>query len=98
MLIKNVKVTRKGQITIPIEFREEMGIDEGDLVSVRRTEHGVEITRPDEWARRSAGIYRSYAEQFGPLTPDQIRELAIQYWTQDAMDGIETGTPDGKDS
>jgi AbrB family looped-hinge helix DNA binding protein len=39
--MKAVKVTSKGQITLPIEIRTELGIDEGTYLEV--TEHGREI-------------------------------------------------------
>ena len=36
-----VKVTRRGQTTIPIEFREKLGIREGDEMMVEATEEGL---------------------------------------------------------
>lgn len=36
-----VKVTRRGQTTIPLEFREKFGIKEGDELLVESTEEGV---------------------------------------------------------
>jgi AbrB family looped-hinge helix DNA binding protein len=36
-----VKVTRKGQTTIPAQFREKLGIKEGDQLVVEATENGV---------------------------------------------------------
>ena len=36
-----VKVTRRGQTTIPIEFREKFGIREGDEMMVEATEEGL---------------------------------------------------------
>lgn len=36
-----VKVTRRGQTTIPIEFREKLGIEEGDELVVELTEKGI---------------------------------------------------------
>jgi len=36
-----VKVTRRGQTTIPLEFREKFGIREGDELLVESTEQGV---------------------------------------------------------
>jgi AbrB family looped-hinge helix DNA binding protein len=36
-----VKVTRKGQTTIPAVFREKLGIREGDRLVVEVTENGV---------------------------------------------------------
>jgi AbrB family looped-hinge helix DNA binding protein len=39
--MQKVKVTRKGQTTIPIEIREQLGIKEGDELMVEATEHSV---------------------------------------------------------
>lgn len=36
-----VKVTRRGQTTIPLEFRERFGIKEGDELLVESTEEGI---------------------------------------------------------
>jgi antitoxin PrlF len=55
---KIVKVTRKGQTTIPVGIREELGIKEGDELSVEATEHGVlfqRIPRIEECAGIFAG-------------------------------------------
>jgi len=38
-----VKVTRRGQTTIPLEFRERYGIREGDELMVEATEEGLLI-------------------------------------------------------
>ena len=89
MVAKAVKVTRKGQITLPAELRRELGINEGDIVYVRKGEHGIEITTPEDIVARTAGIFKEYADKLGPLEPDEIREHAARYWTEDAMAGIE---------
>jgi antitoxin PrlF len=36
-----VKITRKGQTTIPAEIREQLGIKEGDELAVEVIEQGV---------------------------------------------------------
>jgi AbrB family looped-hinge helix DNA binding protein len=36
-----VKVTRRGQTTIPAEFRQKLGIKEGDRLWVEVTEKGI---------------------------------------------------------
>jgi AbrB family looped-hinge helix DNA binding protein len=91
MVTKGVKVTRKGQITLPVELRKEFGIEEGDLVYVRKGERGIEIATADDYVRRTAGIFREYAEKLLPLEPHEIRERAAQAWTEDAMSGLDLG-------
>lgn len=40
-----VKVTRRGQTTIPAQFRQQLGIKQGDQLMVEATEKGVLFTR-----------------------------------------------------
>ncbi|HZY94122.1 MAG TPA: AbrB/MazE/SpoVT family DNA-binding domain-containing protein [Candidatus Bathyarchaeia archaeon] len=42
--MSNVKVKRKGQVTIPIEIREKLKIDEGSLLDVREHKDGILLT------------------------------------------------------
>lgn len=41
---KLVRVQEKGQVTLPAEVREKLGLKKGDLVSVTPTENGILIT------------------------------------------------------
>ena len=40
-MANKVKVTHRGQTTIPIEIREQCGIKEGDQLLVEVTENGI---------------------------------------------------------
>ncbi len=40
-----IKITRKGQVTIPKKIRESLGVEEGDVVEVR-AEGGVVLVKP----------------------------------------------------
>ncbi len=42
--LKLSRVQRKGQVTIPVEFRERLGIEEGDFVAFTLTDAGLVIT------------------------------------------------------
>src|SRR5687768_354861 len=42
--LKVSRVQRKGQITIPLEFRQRLGILEGDYVAFTETEGGILLT------------------------------------------------------
>ena len=62
-----VKVTRKGQTTIPVQFREKLGIREGDQLVVEATENGILfklVPRLEELAGVDSG--------FG--TPEEIKK------------------------
>lgn len=57
-----VKVTRKGQTTIPVEVRKKLVIQEGDKLLVEATEHGQIIFTPIRKLEDCAGIYTKYAK------------------------------------
>ena len=42
--VKLSRVQRKGQVTIPLAFREQLGIAEGDFVAFTLTDEGILIT------------------------------------------------------
>jgi AbrB family looped-hinge helix DNA binding protein len=54
-----VKVTRRGQTTIPVEFRKRLGIKDGDELIVEVTEKGV-LFKPIRRIEDCAGIYAKY--------------------------------------
>jgi AbrB family looped-hinge helix DNA binding protein len=56
-----VKVTRRGQTTIPAEFREKLGIKEGDKLMVEATEKGL-LFKPIRKLEDCAGIYAKYGK------------------------------------
>ena len=46
----STKVTRmqeRGQVTVPIEFRKDMGLEKGDLIAFEKVEQGL-LLRPQE--------------------------------------------------
>ncbi len=57
-----VKVTRKGQTTIPVEVRQKLVIKEGDKLLVEATEHGQVVFTPIRRLEDCAGIYSKYAK------------------------------------
>jgi AbrB family looped-hinge helix DNA binding protein len=57
-----VKVTRKGQTTIPIEVRQKLVIKEGDKLLVEANELGQVIFTPIRKLEDCAGIYSKYAK------------------------------------
>jgi AbrB family looped-hinge helix DNA binding protein len=59
---KTTRITRKGQVTIPKELREEFGLKEGDELLWQKAEDGIRVRK----ATRSAGR--------GMLVTDDIPE------------------------
>jgi antitoxin PrlF len=62
-----VKVTRRGQTTIPVEFRQKLGIKEGDELLVEATEKGI-LFRPIPKLEDLAGIDAQYG------TPEELKK------------------------
>ena len=40
------KVTKKGQITIPLEYRKEFNLDIGTVVKIKKSKDGLLIVKP----------------------------------------------------
>jgi AbrB family looped-hinge helix DNA binding protein len=66
-------VSTKGQVTIPQEFRERLGIRPGDKVRISIEDTTIVLRLTDVSLR--AG-YRSIPALKRPLTDDQINDLA----------------------
>ena len=56
-----VRVTRRGQTTIPVEFRQKLGIKEGDELIVEATEKGL-LFRPIPRLEDMAGVDTKYGK------------------------------------
>lgn len=62
MTLRKSKVTRKGQVTIPIDIREKLDIKIGDTVLFEEHDGKVSIVRPKDVVDRTAGIFKDYAK------------------------------------
>ncbi len=49
---KLVRIQEKGQVTLPVEVRKQLGLKKGDLVSVTQTAEGILITPQEVLAAR----------------------------------------------
>jgi len=69
-----VKVTRRGQTTIPQKIRQQCGIKEGDRLTVEATENGI-LFKPIPNILDMIGIDAGYAtvEQVNKMI-DKLRE------------------------
>lgn len=79
-------ITRKGQITIPAEFRRILGLKEGDRVAVVLEGEQVRLMRAGSVVMRTAGSLKSDRPL---LTAESLREVAEQAVTGDVMDRLE---------
>jgi AbrB family looped-hinge helix DNA binding protein len=79
------KLTRKGQITVPADIRRELGLSEGDRITVSSEDGVVTIRRADNVAERTAGIFHKYAI-FPPPSAEELREMASDAWAEAAFE------------
>jgi antitoxin PrlF len=66
-------VTRKGQVTIPVEIRRSLGISEGDRVAFLVEGDAVRIAPSAGVVARTAGILRAVRT---PLSAEELRQAA----------------------
>lgn len=71
-----MKVSSKGQVTIPKEIREALGIRPGDEVEFEETEEGVVIRKADEnpfetWKGAFGGAEATVEERMRELRGDR---------------------------
>ncbi|MCC5997576.1 MAG: AbrB/MazE/SpoVT family DNA-binding domain-containing protein [Thermofilum sp.] len=68
----HVKVTRKGQVTIPLPIRKALGIKEGDILAVRAEDGKVifeKIDLPDPGEPKGWEVYEERTREL-----DRVRE------------------------
>jgi len=72
------KVTAKGQVTLPAELRQLLGIRPGDLVELRRGRDGgdrvIEVRRRPSLIEATAGIARPKVPYRAPRW-DEVEEI-----------------------
>lgn len=78
-------VTRKGQITVPVEIRRALGLKEGDRVAVELDDGGARI-RP---AR--SNVEASYQAVPALTTPQTLAEITQIAWDEHAQEAAREG-------
>ncbi len=70
----SVKVTSKGQITVPAEFRRRLGIKQGDVLIIRDSAAGYIIEKAASGSKFDAFV--GHLAKDGPRNTDDImREM-----------------------
>jgi len=81
---KTTRVTRKGQVTIPKELREEFGLEEGDELRWEKTEDGIQIRKATQSAGRGMlvddDISEEKREEMAEEMEADIREKRRSEW------------------
>ena len=73
---REVIVTRKGQITIPVELRRKYSIREGSLVLVEDAGDGI-LLKPIPRLEEFAGVDRG---KYDPKKPKEILDKVREEW------------------
>jgi antitoxin PrlF len=76
-------VTRKGQITIPVEFRKALNIKEGDKVALTMEEGEVRVSRSESAVAKTAGMFKS---DESPKSAEELRRLAEEAIAQNVVE------------
>ena len=76
MAMRSVNVRQKGQITLPVEIRDEMGIEVGDKLLVERRGKEIVLISPDDVVDPSAGALAKYAYTRNPDPAAERRWVA----------------------
>jgi AbrB family looped-hinge helix DNA binding protein len=72
---KLIRVQEKGQVTLPVEMRERLGLKKGDLVTAVETPEGVLITRQEVLAAKALERLGDILKERG-LNLDELIESA----------------------
>lgn len=89
MVTHTTTVTRKGQVTIPVEIRRSLGLAEGERVNVEQQGEVVLLRRAISVAERTAGILAKYRRPI-PLTPEQERAAFEQAVADEVAVSVES--------
>ena len=76
-------VTRKGQVTVPVEVRRQLDLKEGDRVAFVVEEGEVRLVRTGSVVERTAGVFKGRG---GALSAEQLREAAEQAMAEEAIE------------
>lgn len=88
MLKYRSTVARKGQVTIPKEFRDEFGLTEGDKVEWSREGNGIVLRPAGSVVERTFGAFNHLVDRSRPpVTIEEIKEAAARGWVEGYLVG-----------
>jgi AbrB family looped-hinge helix DNA binding protein len=82
------QITRKGQVTIPVEIRRLWDVKEGDRIEFIRDGDRVTIAPVGDVVARTAGAFAKYRRE-PALTIEELKETVADAWAAEAMRGTE---------
>ena len=78
-------LTRKGQVTVPVEIRRALGLKEGDKLTFTLEDGKVSLERAGSVVERTAGILKGQVSG-PPLTAEELRRAAEQAIADDVYE------------
>ncbi len=79
-------ITRKGQVTIPVEIRRALGLKRGDKVAFIKVDGEVRLAPSGSIVERTAGAFKTRGPAF---TAEQLRESAERAMAEEAAERVE---------
>ncbi|HWV23351.1 MAG TPA: AbrB/MazE/SpoVT family DNA-binding domain-containing protein [Thermomicrobiales bacterium] len=76
MALRVINVRHKGQITLPSDIREELGLKQGDRLLVERDGRKIVLVLPDDVEDPTAGIFKDYAYTHNPDVREEKQWIA----------------------
>jgi len=75
------RVTTKGQVTIPKEIREDLGIEPGDEIAFEAVDSGYEIRKKEPTTADGADPFEKYraSAEGDESMPERMRRLRGEY-------------------
>lgn len=82
---ETTRITRKGQVTIPKDLREEFGLEEGDELLWEADEDGIRVRKATQSAGRGMlvdeDVSEETREEMAAEMAAEIREKRRTEWT-----------------
>lgn len=70
------KITRKWQVTVPLEVREGLDVDAGDRLMVNSETGDVRVERQAGLGDRLATLFACYSNNLPSADPDTLLDIA----------------------
>lgn len=84
ILVDNAKVMAKGQITLPKDIREALGVQTGDRVTLIRQDNQVIMMNSAVYAMKMLQtVMEGEAEKAGLRSDDDVTKLVMDMRTED---------------
>ena len=88
MAPQTIHLRPKGQMTLPADIREKLGLNEGDRLHIELKDRSIIISRPADIIDRTAGALKRYTKNSPKLTLEEIDRIAAHGIAEGGMSTI----------